>query len=54
MIKEMAIDLLWLALLLSAIGFNLAIVTTVVLIVMNIYAYLLIQLTIFLLVKIFV
>lgn len=36
MIKEMAIDLVWLALLLSAIGFNLVIVTTVALVVMNI------------------
>ena len=36
MIKEMAIDLLWLALLFSAIGLNLVIVGTVALVVMNI------------------
>ena len=36
MIKEMAIDLLWLALLFSAIGLNLVIVGTVALVVMSI------------------
>ena len=36
MIKEMAIDLVWLALLFSAIGFNIVIVGTVALVVMNI------------------